>query len=424
MTDQRRESPRAASDRVRRVSISLFVSAFAVYASLYTTQPILPLLTQALSVTPAAASLTISGSTLALAFAMLVTGAISDSRGRKPIVVVSLFATALIGILAALAPSFTALLVLRGLEGIALAGVPATAMAYLSEEIAPRQLGVTMGLYVSGTTVGGLLGRIVAGTVADQLGWRAAIAAIALFSLVCALFVSRYLPPSRNFQPRALNLRAVLGALGRPLGDPRLRYLYVGSFLLMGSFVALYNYIGFDLIAPPYSLSATLVSWIFLIYLVGTFSSSFLGRLADRYGRGIIRASVSIMLIGAVVTAAPVLPVKILGVVLFTFGFFGSHSIASSWVSAVAGRDAAPASALYLLFYYLGSSLAGTTGGLLYARDGWTGVVGLLVGCIGLALVSVTLLSGLTVANQSDLQPSAVKLGLERPEQRPGTEVP
>jgi YNFM family putative membrane transporter len=235
-------------------------------------------------------------------------------------------------------------------------------------------------------------GRIVSGMLADVAGWRVALGAIGVLSLISAFGFIRALPPSRHFRRRPFAFRTVFGSLGRCLRDPGLRLLYVCSFLLVGSLVALYNYIGFELMAPPYNLSAALVSWIFLVYLVGTISSTLMGRLADRYGRGVIRVSVAIMLVGAVATLAPGLPLKLLGLALFTFGFFGSHSIASGWVGARAGRDVAPASGLYLFFFYLGSSLTGTGGGVVYAHFGWAGLIALLAGFLSVALAATTLL--------------------------------
>ena len=198
----------------------------------------------------------------------------------------------------------------------------------------------------------------------------------------------------------------MLGALGRPLASSGLRYLYACSFLLMGSFVALYNYIGFDLMAPPYGLSATLVSWIFLIYLVGTFSSSWLGRLADRNGRGIMRVSVAIMLVGAIVTVVPLLALKLAGVVLFTFGFFGSHSIASSWVGIQAGRDAAQRQPSTFCSTISARASPAPSAAFSTSTLAGPGVVGLLVSCITLALVAVTLLSRTVSVSVAQLIPS------------------
>ena len=148
----------------------------------------------------------------------------------------------------------------------------------------------------------------------------------------------------------------------------------------MGSFVTLYNYIGFQLLAPPYSLSYSLVGWIFIIYLVGTFSSVFMGKLADSYGRrNMMWAALAIIFIGACISLSGNLWIKIFGVAIFTFGFFGGHSVASSWVGKIADHNKAQASALYLFFYYLGSSVSGTIGGVFWSGFGWSGVIGLIL---------------------------------------------
>ena len=376
----------------RRVSLALFAAAISMYASVYAPQPLLPLLSRELGIAPAVASLALSATTISLAVAMLVAGALTDGVGRKPIMAVALTLIGIIGVAVGFAPDFGSLLLLRALEGLVIAALPAATMAYLAEEIHPRHLGMAMGLYISGNSVGGLAGRIVSGTLADVVGWRVALGAIGVLSLLSAIWFIRTLPPSRHFRPRPFRLGSLFGSLGRCLGDPGLRLLYACSFLLVGSLVSLYNYVGFELMSPPYGLSATLVSWIFVVYLVGTLSSTLMGRLADRYGRGVIRASVAIMLVGAVATLAPSLPLKLLGLVLFTFGFFGGHSIASGWVGARAGRDVAPASGLYLFFFYLGSSTVGSGGGLVYAGFGWSGLIALIAAFLSVALVATTVL--------------------------------
>ena len=379
----------------RTVGLALFAGAIAMYASMYAPQPILPLLSHALGIPPAAASLAVSATTASLAVTTLFTGSLTDAVGRKSIMTIALFATGIIGVLAGLAPGFGSLLALRAVEGVVLAAMPAAAMAYLAEEVNPRALGMAMGLYISGNSVGGMSGRIVSGILADYFGWRVSLGSIGVVSLLAAIWFVRALPPSRHFHPRPLHLRGVFTSLGHSLRDPGLRYLYVCSFLLAGGLVTLFNYITFALMAPPYNLSAIWVSWIFLVYLVGTFSSTLLGRLSDRFGRGVMRFSVAVMLAGAVATLAPSLVLKLLAMALFTFGFFGSHSIASRWVGVRAGRNVAPASGVYLFFFYVGSSLSGTGGGFVYSSFGWPGVVIQLAIMICLVLVATFLLSRL-----------------------------
>ncbi|MGE5590630.1 MAG: MFS transporter [Bacillota bacterium] len=386
----------------RRVPLALFAGGIATYASLYATQPILPLLSDAFAITPAVASLSVSVATAALSVAMVLAGPLADSLGRKPVMSFSLVATGVLGVLAAVMPAYSGLLALRALEGLVLAGLPATAMAYLSEEIDPGYLGVAMGLYISGNSVGGMGGRIVSGMIADVWNWRAAVGAIGLISLLCALWFWRTLPPSRHFTPQPLRFRRLAGSLVQSLSDPGLVCLYAIGFLIMGSFVTLYDYISYDLMAPPYGLSAGLVGWIFLIYLVGTFSSTWMGRLSDRHGRRrVLGIGVAAELAGAIITLAAPLALKVLGIAVFTFGFFGAHSVASGWVTQRAVTNKGAASSLYLFFYYMGSSLAGTGGGSLYSAYGWPGVVALLAVLLLLGLGSAAVLARLREASQA-----------------------
>lgn len=391
-TDPHAGKLRPEDPAFRRVSLALFFAAISMYASVYAPQPLLPILSRELAIPPATASLALSATTASLALAMLVAGALTDGVGRKPIMSVALTLIGVIGVAVGAAPTFGSLLVLRALEGLVIAALPAATMAYLAEEIHPRHLGMAMGLYISGNSIGGLSGRIVSGTLAEFTGWRLALSAIGVLSLLSAFWFIRSLPPSRHFRPRPFKLGDVLGALGRCFRDSGLRLLYLCSFLLVGSLVSLYNYVGFELMAPPYNLSAALVSWIFVVYLVGTLSSTLMGRLSDRFGRRVIRVSVAVMLAGALATLAPSLPLKLVGLVLFTFGFFGGHSIASGWVSARAGRDVAPASGLYLFFFYMGSSLTGSGGGIVYLHFGWSGLIALLAVFLSVALVATTVL--------------------------------
>ncbi|GAA4723240.1 MFS transporter [Brevibacillus fulvus] len=379
---------RRGSKAYRKVNLALFAGGFTTFAVLYCTQPMLPEFTREFQVSPTVASLSLSVTTIALSISMLLFGTLSEAWGRKPIMATSLFAASVLAIFTALSPTYHVLLAVRILEGIVLAGLPAIAMAYLGEEIEPSSLGAAMGLYISGNSLGGLGGRVVTGMLTDWFNWRVAIAGIGVISLLASLYFFVSLPPSRHFQPRKLEVGKLLQSLWSHCRNGRLLALFSIGFLLMGSFVTLYNYIGFQLIAPPYELSQTLVGWIFILYLVGTFSSSWMGRLADRYGRHhILWAGIIIFAVGACITLHGNLWLKIVGIAIFTFGFFGSHSIASSWVGLLASHDKAQASSLYLFFYYMGSSIGGTAGGLFWSMFGWAGVVGMILFLLCLAFL-------------------------------------
>lgn len=355
---------------------ALFLAGFITFANLYVTQPLLPTFSEAFHVSPAVASLSLSVTTFALAVSLIIVSSLSEACGRKSLMTISIFAASVLTLALAFSPNFETILVLRVVQGIVFAGLPAIAMAYLGEEMEPASLGVAMGLYISGNSVGGLSGRVIIGTLTDHYNWHTGMMVLGGISLLVSLLFVWMLPSSKHFSARPLQLKALTKTLLQHLRDPSMLCLYGMGFLLMGSFVTLYNYIGFKLMAPPYNLSATIVGWIFVIYLVGTFSSAWFGSLADRYGRQrMLLLAIAIMLAGAIVTLNGLLTLKIIGITVFTFGFFAAHSIASGWVSKRASHDKAQASSLYLFFYYFGSSVGGTVGGVFWMKYGWMGVI-------------------------------------------------
>ena len=371
-----------------KTSVALFFGGFTTFAIMYCTQPLLPEFSREFHISPAVASLSLSLTTIALAVSMLLVGSLSEVKGRKPLMILSLLSSSLLAVLTAFVPNYHFLLIFRVFQGLALAGLPAVAMAYLSEEIEPASLGIAMGLYISGNSVGGMGGRIIIGMLSDYFNWRVALGSIGILSILASLAFWYLLPESKNFQPRTFEIRKLLKSMTNHLKDPGLLCLYGIGFFLMGSFVTLFNYIGYQLIAPPYSLSQTIVGWIFVIYIVGTFSSTWMGRLADVHGRRqMLWAALLIMAFGAGITLCTSLVLKILGIAIFTFGFFGSHSLASSWVGYWAIHDKAQASSLYLFFYYAGSSIGGTAGGTFWSAFGWGGVISIILGFLLLALL-------------------------------------
>jgi YNFM family putative membrane transporter len=364
----------------RKVNFALFAGGFITFSILYDVQPLMPVFTKKFHVSAATGSLTLSVTTFTLAIAMLLTSSLSEAWGRKIIMSISLLLSSLIVMFTAFSPTFGTLLGFRILQGFVLAGLPAIAMAYLSEEVDPGSLGAAMGIYISGNSIGGMAGRIITGSITDLFSWRIAMGTIGVISLALSIWFWLHLPNSKYFTPKPLKFKELFASLLGHLKDPALLCLYGIAFILMGSFVTLYNYIGFQLLAPPYHLSQTIVGWIFIVYLTGTFSSTWMGKLSDKLGRRkVLWIGLVIMATGAAMSLAAILVLKILGIAIFTFGFFGSHSIASSWVGRRAKTAKAQASSLYLFFYYSGSSIAGTAGGYFWSNYGWSGVIGFII---------------------------------------------
>jgi YNFM family putative membrane transporter len=371
-----------------RVTAPLAFGGFSTFALLYNVQPLLPLFARAFAISPASAALSVSLSTIVLSVSMIGAGTVADLWGRKTVMAGSIALSSLAILLGAAAPNWTSFLALRALAGVTLAGLPAVAMAYLVDELDLQAIGFGMGLYIAGTTLGGMSGRLLAAAISEYWGWRPAVAAAGALGSLGALWIAFVLPPSRN-APRGASLAKLWPAFAGALADSGLRLLFAEGFVVMGVFVCSYNYIGFRLAAPPFSLSQTVIGSVFVLYLIGAVSSTVMGSLAGRYGRRkVLWIAIACELVGVAATLPNNLAVVIVGVALITWGFFGAHSIASSWVGLRAPGARPQAAALYLFFYYIGSSLVGWAGGLFFARLGWTGVVALLVSlaAVGLAI--------------------------------------
>jgi YNFM family putative membrane transporter len=402
----------AGSPAFKRINRAMVFGGFSTFALLYCVQPLMPLLARQFALTPAQSSLVLSVSTAALALSLLLSSVVSDRIGRKPMMVAAMLAGAVLTLASAFAQNFAQLLVLRGLLGVALGGMPAVAMAYLGEEIEGPSLGLSMGLYIGGSAFGGMLGRVLTSVVSDFYSWRVAIALMGAAGLYSAWEFRRSLPVSKNFKGTDAadqrGIAALLEGVRGHLSDRGLPWLFALSFLLMGCFVSLYNYIGYRLLGAPFALSQSGVGLLSVLYLLGIFSSVWAGRLADRLGRrNVLWLFMSVMLSGLLLTLANWLPAIVLGMGLFTFGFFASHSVASSWVGRRAQAPKALASALYLFFYYLGSSVVGSFCGVLWSSAGWPGVVGLLGATLGIGFVIALRLRGLVPLPLVPLAPVA-----------------
>jgi YNFM family putative membrane transporter len=353
----------------------MLFAGFSTFSLLYSAQPLLPLFAHEFGLSAEVSSLAISLATGPLAVAIVIAGMLSDKLGRRPLMVGAMFGAGVLTMLTGLAPGWDALLALRFLTGIALAGMPAVAMAYVSEEIEPRSVGPAMGLYIAGSGIGGMAGRLGVSLMTSLVDWRWGLIVVGLVGIAMAEGFRRLAPRSRRFVAQPVHPKAVFSAGRELLKDRAMPLLYAEAFLLMGVFVTIYNYVGFRLLAPPFSLSHAAIGAIFLLYLLGSVSSTWFGHLAEKRGRRLIFwIPTAMLLVGVALTASHLLPLVVAGIGIVTIGFFGAHSIASSWVGRRARASRGQAAAFYLFFYYLGSSLLGSAGGVAWTGWGWTGV--------------------------------------------------
>ncbi|MDI5965652.1 MFS transporter [Streptomyces sp. SL13] len=378
----------------RRATLALFAAGMTTFMTLYCVQALLPAFSHDLHLSPAASSLTVSVSTAAMAVLVVPLTAVSDAWSRTGMMTASLSAAAVLGVAAAFAPNFGTLLVIRVLQGMALAGLQATAMSYLAEEVDRASLGQAMGLYVAGNGIGGMAGRLIADGILDVTGsWRWALGGVGVLAAVSALGFRLLIPASVRFDRRDPNPRALASGIARALPDSGLQRLYLVGFLAMAAFVTVYNYLGFRLIAPPFGLSQATAGLLFTTYIAGSFSSATAGRLVDRYGRPrVLAPALAITLTGLALMLIPALGAVVPGLVVFTVGFFAAHAVASSWVGARSRSLGAQGAAVYLFCYYIGSAVGGSLGGVFYSSGAWNGVSAYCAVLIAVALLSAVTL--------------------------------
>lgn len=287
-------------------------------------------------------------------------------------------------------------MLLRTLVGVALAGVVATAIGHIGDEADRRQLGSVMGLYIGGTCLGGVLGRILPGVVADHTSWRVATLAVGLLATIAVTVFTIMVPvaqqPATSTPWSTGRPRHDLAATGGLLADRVVCRLCLIGFCLMGGYVACMNYVAYRLTSPPFILPVGAASLTFLLAASGILSSPLAGRLADRFNpRGVTCSSIAVMIAGLALTLTHALALFAIGLALFTAAFFAAHAVVNSWLAHRACHHRSAAAGLYLTSYYIGSSAAGSLIGIAYRTAGWTGTISAITAlCIAALLITAT----------------------------------
>ncbi|EOW0800459.1 MFS transporter [Vibrio parahaemolyticus] len=360
----------------KRITLSLALGSFLVFSNLYLLQPMLPTFATLFSISETQVNWLFAASTLALSCSLVPMAVLSESIGRKPVMMVGLFSIPAISALMLLGDSFIFLVACRALIGIALAAFAAVAVAYMAEELDKHAFSMAIGTYIAANSLGGIAGRISGGLLADNFSVDVAIEVMMVVTLIGVICVHYLLPKQRNFTPSSSSLRHQNRAIIGHFRNQRVWFAMLIGGLNFALFVNLYSVMGFRLVSAPHNVPVGLASLIFICYLGGTFSSRCAGHWSKRY------SSILGMFLGAVVSMAGMwiaafesLAAMLIGLLLISFGAFFTHTLAYGWVGQNATQAKATATALYLVHYYVGGSLGGFL--LLYCwqHGGWSTVL-------------------------------------------------
>ena len=381
--------------RFRIIRNCMLISGLSVFAQLYLFQPMLSELQASFGVSLATGSLAVSASTIGMATGLFLFAFKADTFKRERLMSLSLILSALLTITSAFMSHFVLLLLLNFLKGIALSGVSAVALAYLSDEIEPGKIGLAISLYLSGNTIGGMTGRVAGSLLAGWGGWQQAVWVIGITSLLLGFLFYWKIPASSQVSQNSISIKEKL----QQMKDLLSKRLFIGMYLIaalaMGVFVSVYNYISIQLESPRYGLPHQMIAMIFVMYLTGVAGSIIVGKLSDKHRpERLLRYSLILLGAGLSMLLIPRLWALIAGLGVLTFAFFSTHTIASRIVSVNASRSKSSATSIYWLSYYAGSSIIGSLTGIILTRFGWDTFVEILLMLTTLSYLISSLATG------------------------------
>lgn len=365
-----------AMDRRR---FAVFVAGASAFLDMYCTQALLPDLARQFHVSAAEIGLTVTMATLATALVAPLIGGLADMIGRKRVIVAGALALVLPTLGIALVDTLPAILVLRFLQGLCMPAIFTVTVAYVGEEWPAREMPGVIGLYTSGTALGGVFGRLLTALAADSLGWREAFLLLGAVNLAAALSIWLMLPAARNFQPSG-SLSDTVQAFANHARNPRLVATCGIGFTVLFALVATFTYGTFHLAQPPFSLSTSALGFIFVVYLLGVVVAPVGGALIARVGRITgLGLAVSCSSLGLLLTLVPLLPVVIAGLALMAAGIFISQTASMSMINTTARSSRSAAVGLYVTTYYLGGSVGAVVPGMAWQAAGWPACVALVI---------------------------------------------
>ncbi len=365
-------------EKIDKATVATMLAGMCTFLNVYCTQPLLPLFRETFHASELEVSLTVSATIFATALTAPLIGMIAELRGRKKVIVPSLFLLALPTALAATSTSLRTLIFWRFAQGLFVPGIIAVMLAYINEEWAGRGVGRAMSSYVTGTVIGGFLGRFISGVIAAHWHWRSTFLVLAALDLIGAFLVRAWLPLAKNFV-RAQHRQQVLDHAKQHLRNPRLLANFGMGAAALFALVGCFTYANFYLAAAPFHLNSAQLGSIFFVYLLGAVITPQSGRFLDRFGfRHTTVVYCAMMIVGLLLTLIQSLPVVIAGLAVFSSGVFIAQAAATVQTGAIAGRARSSAAGLYVSFYYLGGSVGATLTDWFWRWRGWPGCVAAL----------------------------------------------
>ena len=362
----------------RALARSLLIGhiAFLTLVDLFATQAILPLLTRAYGVAPAAIGLAVNASTLGMAVASLAVAFFSQRLDRRRGIILSLALLAIPTFLLAFAPNLAVFAALRIAQGLCMASAFTLTLAYLGERRSASDPAGAFAAYVTGSVASNLLGRLISAAVAGHFGLASNFFVFAGLNLAGAVLVYLTIDRVPPMEAEEAQKRPASHVLATHLSNSGLRATFAIGFCILFAFIGIFTYVNFVLVRPPIAIGMMTVGFVYFVFAPSFVTTPLAGKMAGRLGtRPALWSGLGLAAIGLPLILAPRLEPVIAGMILAGVGTFFAQAVATGFVGRAAAADRGAASGMYLACYFAGG-LAGTAVlGFIFDRFGWPACV-------------------------------------------------
>ncbi len=371
-------------------TVVIGITAFLTLVDLFATQAILPSLTRAYGVSPAAMGLAVNVSTLGMAVAGLAVALFSRRIDRRTGILVSLVVLSIPTALLASAPNLATFAVLRIVQGLCMASAFTLTLAYLGEQCSMEDAGSAFAAYITGNVASNLIGRMMSAAVADHLGLASNFYFFAALNLAGAALVYFTIARTKPMAQVTVSAASPLVAWAEHLRNPRVRAAFGIGFCILFAFIGTFTYVNFVLVKEPISLGAMSLGLVYLVFLPAIVTTPLAGRVVLRFGtRVTVWSALALAGLGLPLMLVGNLTAVLIGMVLVGAGTFFAQAATTGFVGQAATADRGSASGIYLACYFLGGMIGTLVLGLIFDRAGWAA-------CVAGIAISLLVAAGLT----------------------------
>jgi len=376
----------------------LLLTTVLTFSTLYTPQPILPLLAQEFSVSGSEISLLISLTLFPLGLMPIIYGYLIDNVSARTILHWFIGMLAVTELSLAFVSDFRIMLVFRLLQGLLLPAIFTAIVTYISNHSSADQRQKSISSYIAATIIGGFAGRFLTGLISDISDWRVAfmVWTVGLFAAWTLLWLLKKDTPIQSS-------RLSIGGIWEMFRRPRHFRVYLTIFIVFFGFSSALNALPFRIKEISASASESLIASAYLGYLMGVLVSFNAQRICARLGSEVNSTilGISAFSLGVLLLSSTNLYVIFCSVFIFCTGFFLMHSTLSGYVNQHTYSQRGVANGLYIALYYGGGSLGSYFPLIIYHTWGWYPYLLIVIGC---SLGGLAIIFGLREIDKTELK--------------------